>query len=48
MTLMNFNNKDDTDTVVVGCSENPVVLDFNEINRLNALTRIKERKDYLI
>ena len=42
-------NKNDTVTVVVGCSENPVILDFNGINRLsNALTRIEERLSNLI
>ena len=42
-------NKNDTVTVVIGCSENPVVLDFNGINRLsNALTRIEERLHNLI
>jgi hypothetical protein len=42
-------NKNDTVTVVVGCSENPVALDFNGINRLsNALTRIEERLSNLI
>ena len=43
-TILITINKNDTVTVVVGCSENPVVLDFNGINRLsNALTRIEER-----
>jgi len=42
-------NKNDTVTVVVGCSENPVILDFNGLNRLsNALTRIEERLSNLI
>ena len=42
-------NKNDTITVVVGCSENLVVLYFNGINRLsNALTRIEERLCNLI
>jgi hypothetical protein len=43
-TILITINKNDTVTVIVGCSENPVVLDFNGINRLsNALTRIEER-----
>lgn len=42
-------NKNDTVTVVVGCSENPVELDFDGLNRLsNALTRIEERLSNLI
>lgn len=42
-------NKNDTVTVVVGCSENPVILDFNGLNSLsNALTRIEERLSNLI
>jgi hypothetical protein len=42
-------NKNDTITVIVGCSENPILLDFNGLNRLsNALTRIEERLSNLI
>jgi len=41
--------KNNTITVVLGCSENPVTLDFNGINRLTtALTRIEERLSNLI
>lgn len=39
----------DTCTVVLGCSENPVLLDFDGINKLsNALCRIEERLSQLL
>lgn len=44
LTIIITINKNDTVTVVIGCTENPIVLDFNGLNRLsNALTRIEER-----
>jgi len=49
LTIIITINKNDTVTVVVGCSENPVVLDFDGLNRLsNVLTRIEERLSNLI